>query len=46
MKIGWTKELDYKARNGINVKEAFVGVYRRLNTDMRFVNVFRRFRAG
>lgn len=48
MKIGWTKKLDYKARNAINVKETFVDVYRRLNTDadMRFGNVYRRLGQG
>ena len=48
MKIGWTKELDFKARKVINVKEAFVDVYIRLNTDadMRFVNVYRRLGQG
>ncbi len=48
MKIGWTKELDFGVRIAINVKEAFVGVYRRLNTDadMRFVNVYRRLGQG
>ena len=43
MKIGWTKELDYKARKVVNFKEVFVSVYRHLNTDadIRFVNVYR-----
>ncbi len=48
MKIGWTKELDFKARIFFKIKETFVGVYRRLYTDadMRFGNVYRRFRQG
>ena len=48
MKKGWTKKLDFGVRIAINVKEAFVGVYRRLYTDadMRFGNGYSRLGQG